>query len=608
MLDFRSYKKFQNKVNNKPFYGELFNTEQLAEYSKALGEDHQATGSTQSNYLREQLDYNDGVLHDFNNEMLTSSNRSYVTPAIEWMIDNFYLIEEHILLARHHYPKEYNQELPCLLKGEYKGIPRIYSSVIELISHTDSQIDIESLSAFYKTYQIKSALKIGELWAIPIMLRLALIENLQRIVTRLQLNTKHRDIAKLWVDKLEDTALKKPSKLIEIVADMSHSDIPTSGSFVSEFSQRLSSQNSALQIARNWLEQKLAEDGLFIDELIYQENQNQAANQLSVSHIINSLRFINTTDWKIFVEKQSIVEQILLKDPSGTYGSMDFNTRDHYRHIIESLAQNSLRSEIEIAQSAITLTQLYKDTGTRQAHVGYFLIGDGKYLLEKEIDVKKTVSTRIKNVLRGAPLAVYAGSIAILSLLGFILFVSVFQSKEISITHWYFIILSFLFLIFISQFAVFFVNWIITLFAKPDILPRLDFSKSIPIEYRTMVVIPTIISNEENIDSLISQLELHYLSNRNTNLHFGLLTDFPDAPNEKEASDDLLLNRARLGIENLNKKYRIDNGTLFYLFHRPRQRNPKEKTWMGHERKRGKLMEFNSLLDHFSNWMLPYYC
>ncbi|MBS7112693.1 MAG: hypothetical protein KH100_16035, partial [Dysgonomonas mossii] len=148
MLDFRGYKKSQHKVNNKPFYGELFNTEQLAEYSKALGEDHQATGSTQSNYLREQLDYNDVILHDFNNEMLTSSNRSYVTPAIEWMIDNFYLIEEHILLARHHYPKEYNQELPCLLKGEYKGIPRIYSSVIELISHTDSQIDIESLSAF----------------------------------------------------------------------------------------------------------------------------------------------------------------------------------------------------------------------------------------------------------------------------------------------------------------------------------------------------------------------------------------------------------------------------------------------------------------------------
>lgn len=596
MLDFRGYKKSQHKVNNKPFYGELFNTEQLAEYSKALGEDHQATGSTQSNYLREQLDYNDVILYDFNNEMLTSSNRSYVTPAIEWMIDNFYLIEEHILLARHHYPKEYNQELPCLLKGEYKGIPRIYSSVIELISHTDSQIDIESLSAFYKAYQIKSALKIGELWAIPIMLRLALIENLQRIATRLQLNTKHRNIAKMWVDKLEDIALKKPSKLIEIVADMAHSDIPTSGSFVSEFSQRLSSQNSALQIARNWLEQKLAEDGLFIDELIYQENQNQAVNQLSVSHIINSLRFINTTDWKIFIERQSIVEQILLKDPAGIYGSMDFNTRDHYRHIIESLAQNSLRSEIEIAQSAITLTQLYKDTGTQQAHVGYFLIGNGKYLLKKEIDVKKTITTRIKNVFRGAPLAIYAGSITILSLLGFILFVSVFQSKEISITHWHFLILAFLFFIFISQFVVFFVNWIITLFAKPDILARLDFSKSIPVECRTMVVIPTIISNEENVDSLISQLELHYLSNRNTNLHFGLLTDFPDTPNEKEASDDLLLNRARLGIERLNKRYRIENSTLFYLIHRPRQWNPKEKTWMGYERKRGKLMEFNSLL------------
>ena len=601
MLDFRSYKESKNKVKNKPFYGELFNIEQLAEYSKILGEEHQATGSTQSNYLREQLDFNDNILHDFNNEMLTCNNRGHVTPAIEWMVDNFYLIEEHILLARHHYPKEYNRELPCLLKGEYKGIPRIYSSVKELLSHTDSQIDIESLSAFYKAYQEKSVLKIGELWAIPIMLRLALIENLQRIATRLQLNTKHRDIANLWVEKLEDTALKKPSKLIEIVADMAHADIPTSGSFVSEFSQRLSSQNSVLQIARNWLDQRLAEDGLFIDELIYQENQHQAVNQLSVNHIINSLRFINTTDWRVFVENQSVVEQILLNDPSEIYGSMDFNTRDHYRHIIESLAQNSQSSEIEIAQSAITLTQLHQNMGMRQAHVGYFLIGDGKYLLEKEIGVKKTITTKIKNVFRGAPLAIYGGSITTLSIFGFILFIAIFQSKEILITNWYFIILSFVFLLFTSQFSVFFVNWIITLFAKPDILPRLDFLKSIPVGCRTMVVIPTIISTEENIDSLISQLELHYLSNRNTNLYFGLLTDFPDAPKEKEAFDDLLLNLARMGIENLNKKYKIDNGTLFYLFHRPRQWNPKEKTWMGYERKRGKLMEFNSLLREKEN-------
>lgn len=596
MLNLKKFIQSKNCFNNKPFNGELFNIEHLAEYSKELGKTHKSTGSTKSNYLREQLDYNDSVLHNFNNEMLISSNRSYLIPAIEWMIDNFYLIEEHILLARHHYPKDYNQELPSLLKGEYIGIPRVYSSVIELISHTDSQIDLESLSVFYKSYQKNSVLKIGELWAIPIMLRLALIENLQRIATLLELNTRHREIAKLWVDRLEETANKMPSKLIEVIADMSHSNIPTSGSFVSEFSQRLSSKNPTLKISRDWLEQKLSEDGLFIDELIYQENQCQAANLLSVSHIIKSLKFINTTDWKKFIEKQSIVEQILLKDPSGIYGSMDFNTRDYYRHVIEKLAQKSQKSEVEISQSILKLSNNYKDKDTLQTHIGYFIIGDGRYLLEKDIGVKTNVLTKIKKLLKGIKLTIYIGLITTITLLGLLLFVSIFQSKEISILHWQFILLSTLFLIFISQFAVFFVNWIITLIAKPSILPRLDFSKSIPVDYRTIVVIPSIISNEDNIDSLISQLEIHYLSNRNTNLYFALLTDFPDAKHEKEKSDDILLSRICTEIENLNKKYKIENSSLFYLFHRPRKWNKKEKKWMGHERKRGKLMELNSLL------------
>ena len=292
MLNFKRSKQKEDNTNNKPFSGELLNIEQLAKFSKILGNAHQKIGNTEKNYLRERLNYNDTILRKFNNDMLSTSNRGHITPAIEWMVDNFYLIEEHILLARHHYPKEYNKKLPCLLRGEYAGIPRVYSSVVELLSHTDSQIDMKSVSTFYQAYQEEgSELKIGELWAIPIMLRLALIENLQRIATRLRSNMEHRNLAYQWITKLEETALKKPSKLIEIVAEMAHSDIPTSGSFVSEFSQCLSSQSSVLHIARNWLDQKLAEDGLFIKELIFQENKNQAANQLSVSHIVTTLEY-----------------------------------------------------------------------------------------------------------------------------------------------------------------------------------------------------------------------------------------------------------------------------------------------------------------------------
>jgi cyclic beta-1,2-glucan synthetase len=584
------------RINPKPFSGELFNREQLTQHARLLGAEQQTVGSTRNNFLREQLDYNDEVLHNFNNEILVGNDSSHTTPATEWLLDNFYLIEEHILLARYHYPKRYNMQLPSLLKGGYKELPRVYSAVIELISHTDAQVDEESLHVFFEAYQTGAILKIGELWAIPIMLRLALIENLQRIATRLQLDQKHREIAKAWVDKLEDVVLKKPSKLIEIVSDMAKTDIPLSGSFVSEFSQRLSSQNSALQIARNWLEQRLAEDGLFIDELIYQENQDQAANQLSVSHSINSLRYINTSDWKIFVENQSGVEHILLKDPAEIYGFMDFNTRDHYRHIVESLAQKSPCTEIQVAEYAITLAQLHRDTDNRHQHVGYYLVGDGKYLLNNEIEIESTIGSRIRENFRRFPLNIYMGSIAFLSILGLVAFAYSFQSPEMPLTNGWFIALSLLFFICISQFSVFFVNWLITLLAEPDVLPRLDFSKRIPVECRTMVIIPSFLSNQKNVDHLIGQLELHFLANRNANLYFGLLTDFVDSTHETESLDNLLLSRASTGIDDLNKKYAAEENTLFYLFHRPRFWNAQEQAWIGYERKRGKLMQFNALL------------
>lgn len=584
------------RVNPKPFSGELFNREQLTQHASLLGAEQQTVGSTRSNYLREQLDYNDEVLHNFNNEILVGNDGSHTTPATEWLLDNFYLIEEHILLARYHYPKRYNMELPSLLKGEYKDLPRVYCAVIELISHTDAQVDEDSLQVFFEAYQTGAILKIGELWAIPIMLRFALIENLQRIATRLQLNQKHREIAKAWVDKLEDVVLKKPSKLIEIISDMAKTNIPLSGSFVSEFSQRLSSQNAALQIARNWLEQRLAEDGQFIDELIYQENQDQAANQLSVSHSINSLRYINTTDWKIFVEKQSAVERILLKDPVGIYGLMDFNTRDHYRHMVESLAQKSASTEIQVASYAVTLAQLHRDSDRRHQHVGYYLVGDGKKILNNEIGVEPTMDSRIRQNFRRFPLDIYIGSIALLSIFGLVAFVHGFQSPEMPAANGWFIALSLLFFICVSQFSVFFVNWLITLFAEPDVLSRLDFSKLIPAECRTMVLIPSFLSTPKGVDHLIQQLELHFLSNRNANLYFGLLTDFADASRETESLDSLLLTRASAGIDGLNQKYAAEGNALFCLFHRPRLWNAQENAWMGYERKRGKLMQFNALL------------
>lgn len=586
------------KTEEQPLRDELFTIEQLVQHAKQLASEEKLTSGRKDNFLLERLNHNDKVLRDFNKATLILKKPDNITPATKWLVDNFYLIEEHIQLARRHFPKKYSQELPCLATGVSKRIPRVYSIVLELLSHVDAQIDKESLKAFIEAYQTESPLKLGELWAIPIMLRLALIENLQRIVRGLEEKQSDRDIANAWVDKLQLMAKKRPSRLIEVVADMAKSNIPLSSAFVSEFCQRLSSQNPMLHIARRWLEQRLAEEGLSIEELIHLEGQSQAANQLSVSHSIGSLRALAVTDWKIFVEALSLVEITLRKDPAHIYAQMDFTTRDHYRHRIETLAKYCSLSEFEVAQQVVSLAANAQgqQKNSLYSHVGYYLVGDGQRILNKALKVKEPLTAVIGRGIHRYPLISYGGGIVLLTFIGGGALMGILETRGISFDNWKAILLSIIFLSCVSQLGVDLINWLATILVKPKILPRLDFSEGIPIEYRTMVVIPTIISCPDTVDRLVDNLELHYLSNRDQQLHFALLTDFPDASLEVTESDGVILERARRGIEILNRKYPSDNTTIFYLFHRPRRWNPGENCWMGYERKRGKLMEFNALL------------
>lgn len=592
-------KYFENIIEEKSLRDELFNVDQLILHAKKIANQQLLLKSKKNNFLLGRLNHNGKILHEFNKEILITNKNYNTIPATRWLIDNFYLIEEQIQLARLHFPKKYSRELPCLATGVYGGYPRVYSIILEFISHVDAQVDETSLLAFIEAYQIKSQLKLGELWAVPIMLRLALIENLQRIASRLQKNQIHRDTANLWVDKLQLMAKTKPSGLIEVVADMAKSDIPFSSAFVSEFCQRISLHNPVLHIARSWLEQRLGEEGLSIEELIHIESQNQAADQLSVNHSISSFRTLAVIDWKFFVETLSIVEKTLQNDPARIYGLMDFTTRDHYRHQIETIARFCSRSEQEVAEQAILLSQnaLSNQSDNRESHVGFYLIEEGNNLFLKSLKVKTSLTSGVQNLVHRYPLFFYAGGILLFSLAVCLLFTYILQSQDKLQIDWKFIVLSLIFLLCVSQLVVDIMNWFAMLLVTPKVLPRLDFSKEIPSEYRTMVVIPTMLSGIDSVDKLINSIEIHYLSNRGLNLHFALLTDFLDAPQEVMSSDETLLHQVKEGIESLNKKYTLHNdNSIFYLFHRPRRWNVKENIWMGYERKRGKLMEFNALL------------
>src|SRR5208337_3684797 len=429
------------------------------------------------------------------------------------------------------------------------------------------------------------------------MLRLALIENLRRVGTRIAADRTDRNHADYWADQMTEIAGKDPKSLILVIADMARSNPPMVSSFVAEFARRLQGQGPALALPLTWIEQRLSESGLTIEELVRSENQQQAADQVSMSNSIGSLRFLGAMDWREFVETMSIVEQTLGEDPGNVYPKMDFATRDRYRHVVEETAKNSLHSESEVARQAIQLAHegaARKGGDDRTAHVGFYLIDKGLAQLEGTAAVRLSPFEALRKVSRRFPLPLYGGTILLVA----VLFAGLLVMKAHSggLHGWLLALTGILSLLCASQLAMAVVNWLATLLATPHPLPRMDFSKGVPQESRTLVIVPTMLTSSQNIEDLIDALEVRFLANLDDNLHFGLLTDFRDAPEETLPEDEPLLLQARQRIEELNEKYGDSESDRFFLFHRPRRWNPRDRIWMGYERKRGKLADLNWLL------------
>ena len=585
-------------LNEEPLRAELYSSDQMERFGKTLAGTHKLSTKPAKDHLLKRLADNEIILHEVRKLLTDSIKKKYqVTPAGEWLIDNFYLIEEHIRIAKIHFPKDYSEDLPQLSDISLTGLTRIYDIVLQIISHSDGRIDIESVSSFVKAYQTITNLQLGELWAIPIMLRLALIENLRRVAARIAIDRVDGNLADYWAKKMIENAENAPKNLILVIADMARSNPPMVSSFVSELTRQLRGKGPELALTLNWIEQQLTESGLTSIELVNAENQKQAAEQVSISNSIGSLRLLGAMDWRDFVETHSVVEQTLREDTGEIYGSMDFSTRDRYRHVVEHIAKKSKLTENEIARIAIQLMHenaLRYGKDDRTAHVGYYLVGPGVIQTKKLAKMKVSGIQKVQSFLHRHAFTVYLTIILLITLaISAAILIRTYSDTKNS---WLLLSVAFLLLICVSQLAISVSNFFSTLLVKPHLLPRMDFSRKIPAEYRTLVVIPVMLTNVEEIESLIESLEVRFLANRNDNLHFGLLTDFTDAAQEKLPEDQALTDLAQQRIVELNKKYKRKKADLFYLFHRPRHWNSQENVWMGYERKRGKLSELNSLL------------
>lgn len=490
----------------------------------------------------------------------------------EWLLDNFYVIEQALREVKNDLPRDYFRKLPMLADGPLAGWPRIYQLAGALVSLTDSALEEGRIVGFVRAYQEIAPLTIAELWAIPTMLRLALLENLRRLATQAQRTRADQREAAEWAK--------------QVVATGEWPELPSRprDAFFVALMKAMRDQSVELESAPKWL----APHGPLAIETLQREHQRLAANQVSVGNCVTSLRLLNVLDWSVFVEGCSAVEAILRGDPAGVHSRQDFETRDRCRRAVEELAEGSGKSETEVARLAVTVAA--GSVGDRWRLVGWRLIGEGRRSFEGAIGFAPRLSERGRRLVIDRPHVVFFGLITALTAAGVWLFLPT------EIPAWASIALGALLLFPASEVGVGLANFVICHLLKPRVLPKLDYKEGIGAEAPTFVVVPCMLLNAESAAALVDRLELHYLANPDPQLWFALLTDFADAETEETPRDEALLRGAIEGIRRLNDRHCPHESKRFFLFHRQRRWNESERRWMGWERKRGKLQEFFHLL------------
>jgi cyclic beta-1,2-glucan synthetase len=539
----------------------------LGEFARELAKTHAVDSSFhQKSDLLERLRSWEQALRNANAIFKGVPSKDLpVSRAAEWMLDNFYVVKQTFNQITEGLPSSFLDQLPKLSGSALEsglprsvlepglprpvlepglprpvlepGLPRIFALAGEWVEYCQGQIELNQTAAFVQEYQQVAPLTIGELWALPIMLRIGILERLVYATTEL-------------------TGMDTLPRIKTGIA-------PTPAG----------SRTGSTSLS--------------------QIDSTATANDSIVANCFTSLRLLSANDWKDFFEQTSRVEQILREDPAGIYAGMDFNTRNSYRSVVEELSRHTIFSEEQVAQAAITFAgRTDGKSAGRKGHVGYYLLDVGRATLEASLHYQPESAVRVRRALLAHPTVTYLGSIAFFSAVFVLGLLTYTKLSGGSLAQD--ILAGVLGFGLDLEAAISLVNWNVTHRIKPQSLSRMDFSEGIPPGNRTMVVVPALLENATEISHLLQEMELRYLSNQDPQLTYALLTDFGDATEQNMPEDESLLALARAGIEALNKKY--SQRLPFYLFHRQREWNASEGVWMGWERKRGKLAEFNRLL------------
>ena len=519
-----------------------------------------------------------------------------ITPAAEWLVDNYYLVERQVREIQSALPPGYYRQLPKLADGPFLGYPRVFGLAWAFVAHTDSYFDAEVLCRFVRAYQTVQPLTIAELWAVAITLRIVLVENLRRLAELIM----HSGEARREADGLADRLLGIDGRAAEpaSVVLRTREGATLSDAFALQLVHRLRDQDPRVTPALTWLDQHLAAQGTTADAIVHDEHQRQGSGVVTVRNIITSMRLISDADWPELVERCSLVDEVL--SDGSVFRDMDFPTRNLYRDAIEELARGGDCSELDVAtQAVLAAKQAPSSRATveqdRHRDPGYYLLAGGRSAFETAIGFRPPLAAWPGRLGRAIGVGGYvaAGSVVAAVLLAIPLFI--LHAKGVG-PSWL-NMLGILGAIPAIDAAVALVNRGVTQGFGATLLPALELRSGVPASLRTVVAVPTLLTTEAAVEAQIEHLEIHHLASPEGDLHFVLLSDWVDAASEHIEGDAILLETAVAGIDRLNQRYAsAPGGNRFMLLHRKRVWNAGEARWIGWERKRGKLHEMNRLL------------
>src|SRR5688572_11203988 len=586
--------------NEESIREELFGIERLEQHAESLAQAQTVTArATAGRSLAARLKNNEAVLLEAYRAIAEAAvDGRAITPAAEWLLDNYHLVEEQIREIRDDLPPGYYRQLPKLTAGPFTGYPQVFAVAWAFVAHTDSRFDPEMLRRFLRAYQRVRPLTIGELWAVAITLRIVLVENLRRAARRIVTSRAAREEADALADRIlgaNSTAAEPLDRVLQ-----QHEQAPLRAAFAVQLVQRLRDQDPKVTPALRWLEQRLAAQGATGDQIVHDEHQSQGATNVTVRNVITSMRLISDVDWAELFESVSLVDDALRA--GSDFAGMDFPTRNLYRSAIEELARGSRLTELEITRAALAAANGTgdravpgADTADRLRDPGYHLVAGGRRAFEQAVGFRATMRSWPRRFNAMVGIRGYIAAVTVLTAL--ILAWPLSTLAETGIDGVWLAVLMILGLIPAMDAAVAVVNRGITRGLGATILPGLELRDGVPVRCRTIVAVPVLLTTPAAIEEHIQQLEVHHLGGTDGEIYFALLSDWTDAATESVAGDDALLEAAAAGIARLNRSYGpAAAGDRFLLLHRRRVWSEGQRRWIGWERKRGKLHELNRWL------------